>query len=265
MSYYEILGVDRNCTLEDIKKSYKRLCLIYHPDVTGGDSDKFIEIKEAYDFLVKNHKQRDSSYDKMFSDMFKSMNKQKSIQKVMFVRASVEEALNGFERDLNIFFEIPCEKCSALTKSICKNCKGWGYKKENKKAKLGFNEITQQDQSFLYKKFYKDIDLCVKVRIEPPEGFKIKGKNTESIENISIFKAILGGEHEVSTLFGKQKIPLPEGKISDYTFILPEKGLFGGNHYIKLKVFLPKNLTNKQKNMLNKLVYEKNTDKKGEE
>jgi len=50
---YEILEIDENCTLEDVKKSYRRLCLKYHPDKHNGDSQKFIEIKNAYEDIVK--------------------------------------------------------------------------------------------------------------------------------------------------------------------------------------------------------------------
>ncbi|MDB4330321.1 hypothetical protein N9948_01220 [bacterium] len=196
--------------------------------------------------------------------MFKSsVTKKKSPQQVIFVRASAKEINTGFERELTIFFEVPCEKCSPLTKSICRKCNGLGYKKENKKDKFKFEDINHQDQSFFYENYYEGIDLCIKVRVEAPQGFKIKGKSIESIENINIFKAILGGELEINTLKGKQKIILPEGKINDFTYILKGEGLFQGNHLIKLKVFLPKNLTDKHKEMLNNLVYEKN-DQEGE-
>ena len=51
-TFYEILGLSSNCSLEDIKNSYRQLCKIYHPDRNPDDKDKFIEIKKAYETLV---------------------------------------------------------------------------------------------------------------------------------------------------------------------------------------------------------------------
>lgn len=55
MDKYKILGVDSNSTLEDIKKAYHALAHKHHPD-KGGDVKKFIEIKDAYEWINKNHK-----------------------------------------------------------------------------------------------------------------------------------------------------------------------------------------------------------------
>ncbi len=52
--YYEILGVERNATPEEIKRAYRKLALKYHPDQNPGDKEaeaKFKEAAEAYDAL----------------------------------------------------------------------------------------------------------------------------------------------------------------------------------------------------------------------
>jgi len=48
--YYQILGVDKNATQEELKKAHRKLALKCHPD-KGGDPEKFKEINEAYDVL----------------------------------------------------------------------------------------------------------------------------------------------------------------------------------------------------------------------
>ncbi|MFA7133087.1 MAG: DnaJ domain-containing protein, partial [Bacteroidales bacterium] len=48
--YYEILGIGRNATPEEIKKAFYKLAHKHHPD-KGGDAEKFKEINEAYQIL----------------------------------------------------------------------------------------------------------------------------------------------------------------------------------------------------------------------
>ncbi|CAD5231364.1 unnamed protein product [Bursaphelenchus xylophilus] len=57
--YYEILGVSRTATDREIKSAFYRLSKQYHPDVPGSDSEKFLEVKEAYDVLRDTNKRRD--------------------------------------------------------------------------------------------------------------------------------------------------------------------------------------------------------------
>jgi molecular chaperone DnaJ len=59
--YYEILGVPRTATLEEIKSAYRKLALQYHPDRNPGDptaEERFKEIAEAYAVLSDPEKRR---------------------------------------------------------------------------------------------------------------------------------------------------------------------------------------------------------------
>ncbi len=49
--YYEVLGVEKSASADEIKKGFRRLAVQYHPDKQGGDEAKFKEINEAYEVL----------------------------------------------------------------------------------------------------------------------------------------------------------------------------------------------------------------------
>lgn len=55
--YYKLFEIDRTASQEEIKKSYRRLAIRFHPD-TGGSAREFLFVQEAYQWLSKNHVQQ---------------------------------------------------------------------------------------------------------------------------------------------------------------------------------------------------------------
>jgi molecular chaperone DnaJ len=70
--YYDILGVQKNATEEEIKKAYRRLAHEHHPDKKGGDAEKFKEINEAYQTL--SDKTKRDRYDRFGSTDWQQQN-----------------------------------------------------------------------------------------------------------------------------------------------------------------------------------------------
>lgn len=66
--YYEVLGVDKKASKDEIKKAFRTLAHKYHPDKKGGDDAKFKEINEAYSVLSDEKKRAEyDSYGRTFS------------------------------------------------------------------------------------------------------------------------------------------------------------------------------------------------------
>ena len=146
--YYEVLGVSRNASQEEIKRAYRRLALKYHPDRNQGDKEaeeKFKEIVEAYSVLSDPEKRRIydmygheglkgrvnfeagfawddlfSEFDEIFSSFFgfgfgeergrrRRATKGDDIWYELWV--TLEEAAFGVEKEIEIKRKNPCPRC----------------------------------------------------------------------------------------------------------------------------------------------------------
>jgi curved DNA-binding protein CbpA len=99
VNWYDVLNVEQDCTIEEIKKSYRKLVLKYHPDRPTGNSDLFELINDAYQILG-NNKNRES-YDEAFL-LANSSNTNHKDMKANFTNyhEAVKKSLTNEDKDM---------------------------------------------------------------------------------------------------------------------------------------------------------------------
>jgi molecular chaperone DnaJ len=176
--YYEVLGVSKNATEAELKKSYRRLAMKYHPDRNAADNEaenKFKEAKEAYDVLSDERKR--SAYDQFghagvegafaggghantggFGDIFESVfgdifgagrGAGERVYRGSDLRydldLNLEEAINGTTTKIRVAKLETCEACNGSgakrgsSPVNCPTCKGIGQVR----MQQGFFSIQQ--------------------------------------------------------------------------------------------------------------------------
>ncbi|KKB43596.1 molecular chaperone DnaJ [Bacillus thermotolerans] len=160
--YYEVLGVEKSASKEEIKKAYRKLSKKYHPDINkeAGADEKFKEIKEAYEVL--SDEQKRAQYDQFghagpnqgfggqdfggfgggFEDIFSTFfgggrrrdpnapRQGADLQYTMTI--SFEDAVFGKETDIRIPKEETCDTCEGTgakpgtSPETCSHCQGTG-------------------------------------------------------------------------------------------------------------------------------------------
>ena len=171
---------------------------------------------------------------------------------------------------------ITCRTCHGSGKKItneCKECSGSGLtsniKELNLKIPAGVddgNQIRVSGEGDVNREGKHPGDLYVTVYVKPSEIFRRESNDIHIEQNISITKAILGGEIDVPTLKGKEKLKIPNGTQSHTVFRLKNFGIpfvnskEKGDQYVNVIVEIPKKINNKQKDLLDK--FEKESKKK---
>jgi DnaJ-class molecular chaperone len=152
VDYYKTLEISKDASVEEIRKNYKRLSMLHHPDKHSSSDEKtkkaaeekFKEVSEAYQILSEPEKR--NQYD------HGTLTKQNITMKVE-VSVLVSDLLNGKEMTKTIQRPVHCETCDGFgTKDknphICKNCNGQRFVVQAIQLAPGFVQQVQQPCGF---------------------------------------------------------------------------------------------------------------------
>jgi molecular chaperone DnaJ len=156
-----------------------------------------------------------------------------------------------------------CHGTGEIIKNPCRDCSGTGHVRKKRSIKIripaGIDEgqtISLRGEGNAGRNGGPAGDLLVTVSVRPHPFFTRDGTNVICEIPVTFVQAALGAELEVPTLDGKVKYTIPEGTQSGSTFRLKGKGIprinsnVRGDQYVRVFVEVPKNLNEKQKNLL---------------
>lgn len=265
VSPYEVLGVTKTATQDEIKKAYRSLAKKFHPDLNPGNKkleEKFKEISHANDLIgtaesrakydqgvANEHEYRERSnsrpdagrpradrYSQSFAEQFEG---EDFFEELFANRGSRHNKTASPESHykMTISFKesiLGAEKIISL---------GSG---KNLQVKIPPG-ITSGTKLRFKKQGEGNGDAYIDISVLPLEGWTRNGLDVENTIEISFIEAITGASISVPTLYGSIMLNIPPGSSSDGRLRIKGKGVQNGqsigNQIVKLKVVVPKTIT----------------------
>lgn len=275
--YYQILGVPKTATAEEIKKAYRKMTMKYHPDKMPGDreaEEKFKAINEAnevlsdpekrkkYDQLGQNWKQYENqaggnyrqhrggyTYEGDASEFFGGEGQFSDFFESFFGRGYGQQSSGprkggDYQAEVDITLE---EAYHGTTRLMDVN--GENIRMKFKGVREG-QTLRVRGKGAPGSNGGTRGDILVTVHIPEKSGFERKGDDLYMEAPVGVFTAIAGGKVNVQTLGDPVRLVIPKGTDSGKMLRVKGKGMprFGkegeyGDLYVKVKLIVPKDLS----------------------
>ena len=261
---YKILGVDKNASVSDIKKSYRKLAKEHHPDKSSGNEEKFKDIANAYDILAdpKKKSQYDHQSTNPFGGGFNDAFFEDFIKNAGGGRFSGFTGRSGFNtKGQNITTQIHitlsdayhgCVKGIRLgTKTVNVDIKPGVKPGQRMKLKgLGQRGMTEELNG----------DLILTILVQEDSNFYLDQKGLHAIKHIDLYDALLGGKGEIKVFDKNITYNIPKCVKNGTMLRIKGKGFpyYGnsdmhGDLLINILVNLPSELSDEQETLVIKM------------
>jgi curved DNA-binding protein len=227
-NYYELLGVKRDASADEIKQSFRRLARKYHPDLNPGDKaaeDKFKDISEAYEILSDRSKR--SQYDKFAGFWRKNRTKAPANPP----RERVDD--DDFSDDFNTFIDrlLGRKKESSNSSSTDRSSRADAQTVRNFRTNDARGESPRERRNSRVASEPERNSFAE----APPQP---RPKNLEAELTLPLDKAYLGGRERITIQEDGRslEVEMPPGMISGQKIRLRGQGIAGGDLYLKINV-----------------------------
>ncbi len=276
--FYEVLGVGKSATADEIKKAYRKLALKYHPDKNKAAeaTGKFQEASHAYEVLSDTQKRQ--AYDQFGHAAFdknipppqpesRHTNKQYTEHNPFVYTHGGNGKEGGFGgySDPNDVFEQFFHGASPFSTRQPRHV--YTLTLDFKEAVHGVRQHVAINGKKQIIKIPAGVDTGTRIRygeydivmeVLPDPSFNRDGADVKTEEEITFKQAILGDIIQVKTLDGTLKLRIPPGTQPETIMRLSKRGIVGlkgkekGDQYVKIKVTIPKTISSGLKEVLEK-------------
>jgi curved DNA-binding protein len=287
VDYYNVLGVGKDASDEDIKKAYRKLARKHHPDLNPDDKEshlKFQRINEANEVLSDPEKRK--KYDQYGKDWKHAEQFEQAHHRTdQRYRNAGDTYAGSFDADN--FSEFFTSMFGGGGRQHSRQSyKGQDYQAElrlnlrdaatthqqtltvnNKNVRITIPAGVENDQKIRLKgygapgiKGGPNGDLYITFKITDDTQFKRAGNDLYSTTEIDLYTAVLGGDIIVDTLSGKVKMKIAPGtqngtkvRIKGKGFPVYKKEGEMGDLYVTYQVLIPTSLSEKERELFNEL------------